>query len=144
MIHLSWNGNGWSASVSLAVVSSRCKRGRLRSSQSRDARRLRRVFGFIVKNAVAVVAGNYFVSAPHVGHDLRPQRHEASRTSAIARLGHGNTIADACADPVVQRAHLFRQFLYQAFTLSALFCQLFLLSRHLLVELHETRLHVLT
>src|SRR5438128_1790548 len=62
------------------------------------------VCGRVIKNPIAVITGNDFRAASHVGHYLRPQSHVASRARAVARFGHGDAVADARSDAFVHRA----------------------------------------
>src|SRR6185437_5799049 len=129
---------------SLAALPSRTMQPRrLRSSRLRNGRRLRRIRGLVIENAIAVVAGDDFAASAHIRHHLRPQSHEASGASAVARFGHRDAVANTRDDPVIERGHRLRQLLYQPFAFRTLRFQFFLLPRHLLVELEEARLHVL-
>ena len=53
----------------------------------------RGVFRHVIENATAIVAANHFVAAPDFGHHLRPERHKAGRTGAVACFGDGDAIA---------------------------------------------------
>src|SRR5918997_1362441 len=54
--------------------------------------------GRVEEDAVAVVADDDLFAATNLGHHLRPERHEAGRARAVARLGHGHAAGDARDD----------------------------------------------
>src|SRR2546422_11060061 len=62
-----------------------------------------------IEYAVAVVASDYFFTAAHLGHYLRPEGHQTRGARAVSSLCHGDAPADAGADPIVKRAHGFRE-----------------------------------
>ncbi len=68
--------------------------GRIRIRRGRSRRG-------VIKNSIAIFTGDDFVAATHLGHRLRPQRHEAGHARAVARFSYGNAIANARADAVV-------------------------------------------
>src|SRR4030095_11326029 len=66
--------------------------------------RLRRQIRRVVQNPIAIVAGDHLVAAPHLRHYLWAQGHVTGGTRSVARLRHGDAIANTRADPLVKRA----------------------------------------
>src|ERR1044072_5290690 len=114
----------------------------MRLPLSRNACRLGRLRWFIVKNTIAVIAGDYFIAAAYIRHYLRPQRHEARSAGTIAGLCHGDAITNACADAIELRAHRLGQLFHHAFAFGSRLFQLLLLHFDLLVELLEPLFHL--
>jgi hypothetical protein len=96
----------------------------------------------VIKNSIAVIAGDHFRAAAHVGHDLRSQRHVARSAGAVASFRHRHPVADARGNTLVKRADGFGKFVRQAFAFGDGDRDLLLLCPNLFVESLEPRFHI--
>src|SRR5437870_10086481 len=114
----------------------------LRRNSKLHTHRVRCLLRRVIKNPIAVIAGDHLFTTTNVGHHLWAQRHVTRHARAVARFGHRDSVTNPRADAFVKRAGRLWQFIYQAFPFRSCSFELLLLGPRLFVKSFEALFHV--